>query len=338
MSDVQKRKLRPARRQVKVGEVDLTEKVQPGKEYNIWYNKWAGGDKEDALANQTLSQTRCVIARDEGYTRADTTGNRFCCVFFARGCCPYGAECSYLHRLPAPNQIIEHSRDCFGREKHAEYRDDMGGVGSFNRTNRTLYVGKIHESPDRDQGKETLLRHFGEWGKIERWNILHNRGIAFVTYKYEANAQFAKEAMQHQSMDMDEILNVRWATEDPNPGEKKLEDKRIAIEGKKVIASKLDPQLVEASQSLRALEEGNEADYYPIEALEEPDVVDERPAKRARADEPQGGILGGDALENIKFYAEMARKNAAEERNRKVPAKATGVALLGGYGSGEESD
>jgi hypothetical protein len=44
----------------------------------------------------------------------------------------------------------------------------MGGVGSFNRTNRTLYVGKVHESPDRDQGKETLLRHFGEWGKIER--------------------------------------------------------------------------------------------------------------------------------------------------------------------------
>lgn len=40
-------------------------------------------------------------------------------------------------------------------------------------------------------------------------NILYNRGIAFVTYKYEANAQFAKEAMQHQSMDMDEILNVR---------------------------------------------------------------------------------------------------------------------------------
>ncbi len=34
MSDVQKRKLRPARKQVKVGEVDLTEKVQPGKEYS----------------------------------------------------------------------------------------------------------------------------------------------------------------------------------------------------------------------------------------------------------------------------------------------------------------
>lgn len=34
MSEAQKRKLRPARKQVKVGEVDLSEKVQPGKEYS----------------------------------------------------------------------------------------------------------------------------------------------------------------------------------------------------------------------------------------------------------------------------------------------------------------
>lgn len=31
-----------------------------------------------------------------------------------------------------------------------------------------------------------------------------------MSYTHEANAQFAKEAMQCQSMDMDEILNVRW--------------------------------------------------------------------------------------------------------------------------------
>jgi hypothetical protein len=63
-------------------------------------------------------------------------------------------------------QLIDYSRDCFGREKHAEYRDDMGGVGSFNRSNRTLYIGKMQESPDKKQTEETLLRHFGEWGKI----------------------------------------------------------------------------------------------------------------------------------------------------------------------------
>lgn len=62
--------------------------------------------------------------------------------------------------------LLDHSRDCFGREKHSEYRDDMGGVGTFNRTNRTLYIAKMQESPDKKQTEETLLRHFGEWGKI----------------------------------------------------------------------------------------------------------------------------------------------------------------------------
>jgi hypothetical protein len=152
------------------------------------------------------------------------------------------------------------------------------------------------------------------------------------------NAQFAKEAMQHQSMDMDEILNVRWATEDPNPGAQKAEDQRIIKEGRKVIASKLDEGLVEAAQTLRALEEGNEQDLYAIEASAE--VQDDaRPAKRARADEPAEGILGGAALDNIKYYAEMARKQAEEARTRKTPAaKATGVALLGGYGSDSDDE
>ena len=58
------KKLRPARKQVKPGDVVKTETVQTGKEYStccksslhvfrlttavdIWYNKWAGGDRED---------------------------------------------------------------------------------------------------------------------------------------------------------------------------------------------------------------------------------------------------------------------------------------------------
>jgi hypothetical protein len=47
-------------------------------------------------------------------------------------------------------------------------------------------------------------------GRRYTGNILYNRGIAFVTYESEHNASFAKEAMANQSMDMEEILNVRW--------------------------------------------------------------------------------------------------------------------------------
>lgn len=133
---------------------------------------------------------------------------------------------------------------------------------------------------------------------------------------------------------------LRWATEDPNPGGKAAEDKRIAQEGRKVIASKLEDNLIEASQTLRALEDGDIDDLYEIE--QQPEVSeDTRPAKRSKAEDgkpaPKAGLLGGDTLENIKYYAELARKQAEEDRTRKVPAKA-GMGLLSGYGSGDDSD
>lgn len=41
----------------------------------------------------------------------------------------------------------------------------MGGVGSFTRMNRTLYIGKITESRNT---AEVVEKHFEEFGEIER--------------------------------------------------------------------------------------------------------------------------------------------------------------------------
>jgi hypothetical protein len=60
------------------------------------------------------------------------------------------------------------SKDCFARDKFADYRDDMGGVGSFGRINRTLYVGRIKETGDGEHTEEVVRRHFSMWGEIER--------------------------------------------------------------------------------------------------------------------------------------------------------------------------
>ena len=60
------------------------------------------------------------------------------------------------------------SKDCFARDKFADYRDDMGGVGSFNRQNRTLYIGRIKETGNGQETEEVVTRHFREWGTIER--------------------------------------------------------------------------------------------------------------------------------------------------------------------------
>jgi hypothetical protein len=93
---------------------------------------------------------------------------RYCCLFFSRGCCPYGWECEYLHTLPDPERALpDSSKDCFARDKFADYRDDMGGVGTFTRQNRTLYVGRIKETGAGPETEVVVRRHFKEWGDIE---------------------------------------------------------------------------------------------------------------------------------------------------------------------------
>ncbi len=143
-----RRKKRPARPQVDPALVKSEQPAQTGTVFNIWYNKWSGGDREDKYLSQTHAKGRCNIALDSGYTRADKVTGSYFCLFFARGVCPKGQDCAYLHRLPGTYDIFNPNVDCFGRDKFSDYRDDMGGVGSFMRQNRTIYVGRIAVTED----------------------------------------------------------------------------------------------------------------------------------------------------------------------------------------------
>ncbi|TFK18185.1 hypothetical protein FA15DRAFT_603758 [Coprinopsis marcescibilis] len=348
------KKLKPARKQVNAGDVVKTEAVQTGKEYNIWYNKWAGGDREDSYSNKTKSQTRCNVKKDSGLTRANTTGNKYTCLFFSRGCCPYGWECEYRHTLPDPNDTLpDSSKDCFAREKFADYRDDMGGVGSFNRQNRTLYVGRIKETGPGPETEVIVKRHFKEWGTIERIRVLQYRSVAFVTYEHECHAQFAKEAMACQSLDNDEILNVRWATEDPNPTQKLAEKRRLEEIGKEAIMSRMDPRIVDAMRAVRALEEGIVLQNDDKEYVDEPEAPEpKRRRVQERGDSPppsraidappppqSNGLLSADTLESLKYFAEIRKRNggvAPQQAVTRPPvAKPAGLGL-GGYGSDDD--
>ncbi|KAF8655985.1 hypothetical protein AX16_002845 [Volvariella volvacea WC 439] len=374
------KKLKPARKQVKPGQVVKTETVQTGKEYNIWYNKWAGGDREDSYSNKTKSQTRCNMKKDTGLTRANTTGMRYTCLFFARGCCPYGWECEYLHCLPDPDAALpDSSKDCFARDKFADYRDDMGGVGSFNRQNRTLYVGRIKETGSGLETEEVVFRHFREFGDIERddsetgWavKVLQYRSVAFVTYKSELHAQFAKEAMACQSLDNDEILNVRWATEDPNPVSKVAEKRRLEELGREAIQSRIDTRIINAMRAIRALEDGEEVDEAGYlkqnseegqgEELSSAEDTSEPGNKRRKLENvvegeestgsPQPpeqqskpvpiGILSSDTLESLKYFNEIRKRNGAPTpvlaplKARAPPPAPSGLGLAD-YGSDDE--
>lgn len=189
--------------------------------------------------------------------------------------------------------------------------------------------------------------------------VLQYRSVAFVTYVYEGNAQFAKEAMACQSLDNDEILNVRWATEDPNPESKVAEKRRLEDMGREAISSKMDPRIVEAMRAVRALEDGEEApDEGPdIEEMEE-DGEDERSAKRPRLalengdaevdqvpeSEPEvpqaSGLLSADTLESLKYFTEIRKRQAnsngfVQSSSAPKPPPPTGLGLAD-YGSDED--
>lgn len=208
---------KPARLQVDPELIPDDDKPpQTGHTFNVWYLQWAGGDP--TTRGQIKLKFRLNVANDSGYTRAKE-GKSPICLFYARGCCFKGKECSFLHRPPKPEDIRMHTQDCFGRDKTAEYKDDMSGVGLLARTNRTLYVGGIIPT---DHIHDQISKQFLEYGAIDQIKVLPTKKCAFVRYRLEAEAQFAKEVMDAQSLGEKDILSVRWAIEDMSQDSQKL--------------------------------------------------------------------------------------------------------------------
>lgn len=352
-----RRKRRPARPQVDPSTLKSEPPPQTGTIFNIWYNKWSGGDREDKYLSQTAAAGRCNIATDSGYTRADKVTGSYFCLFFAKGLCPKGHECEYLHRLPGIHDLFNPNVDCFGRDKHSDYRDDMGGVGSFMRQNRTLYIGRIHVTDDIE---EVVARHFAEWGQVDRIRVLTSRGVAFVTYTNEANSQFAKEAMAHQSLDHSEILNVRWATVDPNPLAQKREARKIEEQAAEAVRRALpeefvreiegrDPEArkrkrIEGGFGLQGYEAPDEVWYArsmavhggetaEIEGGEERYLIEDGPVDEARAQEEVGGILSSSTLAALRDYSAQTNGKMLASQAQRAPA-----GPLVAYGSDDESD
>jgi len=189
---------------------------------NIWYGRNQGFDKDGR--DKEAAESRCNLNEDAGATKADASGirgKRFFCLHFAHGMCAKGAECTFFHRAPTPDDDArcDEMLDCFGRARHAKHRDDMGGTGSFMKPSRTLFVGNLlkQKYASNAELEATITRHFEEWGELENCNVIHRLSIAFPRYRLRTSAEFAKEAMSCQSLDKGEILSIKWAHDDPNP-------------------------------------------------------------------------------------------------------------------------
>src|SRR5271154_7374271 len=76
-----RKKRRPARPQVDPSTMKSEPPPQTGTIFNIWYNKWSGGDREDKYLSKTAAAGRCHISTDSGWTAADKTPGSFFCLF-----------------------------------------------------------------------------------------------------------------------------------------------------------------------------------------------------------------------------------------------------------------
>ncbi|KAJ3340672.1 Dom-3 Z [Gonapodya sp. JEL0774] len=196
-------------------------------QYNIWYNRWLG-DLDRKKGGLTLHSSapvqlnehlRGVIHFKIQDTRVVHANDRI--VAFSASI----LRMDVAAKVPNANIFtvslaLKTKSDGRGRRTalgeqntSAENRDDMGGTGSFLKDSRTLYMNRI--APYKDI-KAVVIKHYSEFGEIEHVNVLPSKNVAFVRFRHRLQAEFAKEAMFGQSLDSNEILNVRWATADPH--------------------------------------------------------------------------------------------------------------------------
>lgn len=322
--------MKPARLQIDPATINASGKPeQTGQVFNIWYGKWTGGETN---GRQLLvhAKTRCHVSRDSGYTRADrhvpagtVNADKYFCLYFARGSCCNGKHCEYLHRIPGQLDSLPRTVDCFGREKFFDYREDMAGVGTFERVNKTLFVSKINTMEDNVEMR--ISKAFGEFGKIERIRVIKPKKIAFVTFQLESQAQFAKEAMYGQSLvddDPAESLNIRWANEDPNP-QAKRRDRRQAAENALQTAEKL-------VKSIENAQNGEEI-HQPV--VEEPAEEGAKETGKPLAIEPRKrSIISVDHLRALRKIRKV-RGGRVEKTKKKVKGGLSGIM---GYSSDED--
>eukprot|EP01029_Cantina_marsupialis_P022763 TRINITY_DN5579_c0_g1_i1.p1 TRINITY_DN5579_c0_g1~~TRINITY_DN5579_c0_g1_i1.p1 ORF type:complete len:506 (+),score=137.03 TRINITY_DN5579_c0_g1_i1:121-1638(+) len=257
---------RPARKQVDKDEMGVVEGLH---EKNIYFDKFLTFEKDDGTVDP--AETRCVISRDAGYTKADKAkqNNKTCfCIHFARGACAHGKECNYYHRIPMTNDMrwIDEFHDVFGRKRHKAKREDMRGVGSFEEECKSLFVTGLKYIPNYDV-ISVLKIHFGEWGPVERVFPIQKQAAAVVRFRTRYHAEFAKVAMTGQELDKKEVVGIRWAYEDKNvkglemkdaANERESEQKEIQKELQRIQQLKRKAELNRQQQQNELQQQENE--------------------------------------------------------------------------------
>lgn len=172
--------------------------------------------------------------------------------------------------------------------------------------------------------------------------VLHGRGCGFVKYRNEANAQFAKEAMGSQSLDEGETLNVRWATEDPNPKAIVEERKRVLDTGTEGVTKKLamDTELIHATRQIEALQNGlpppppiEQISDKPVnenEIEDEDKTINQNQQQKPQETQSNNKLLSGSSIQALKNLAQV---QVTKPTSVPINKPNGGLSGLSGYGS-----
>ena len=268
-------------------------------------------------APKTLRAHRCDPHRDAGTTLATTHATTpLRCVFFARGTCHRGPTCNYVHEVP-DDAFFAYAKtqpqfDCFGRQRSGE---DLTNCNDC--TTLFIWLGGLlvnHKGGEKGEIEGMLRDDFAVFGPIAFINVILNKTIAFVRFKYRSSAEFAKEAMTRQRLTGDgsgTVLDVRWANEDPNPVAKarvkrEREERFVqAVEGKEINANNEDDEDADDEDDDDEVEEEEDWRRYVTSSDEE--VVDEEGEDCGGAGGRAGGAVAtekeGGAVKNAGLFA-----------------------------------
>lgn len=297
---------------VQVSESELPSSIpsQTGLVFNVWYNKWSQGLNEQ---KRFVNPYKLEPGRHAGLTRGDKQGTQFFCLYFAKGMCCLGKRCQYMHHIPEDEDIARLSMktdvlDCFGREKFGSYRDDMGGVGTFRKMNRTLYIGGLSGALNNKQLRapqiESRIRFvFASLGEIDRVRYVEAKNCAFVKFRRSANAEFAKEAMSNQTMllpsdkeweDRKEGTGLlcKWANDDPDPEARRREEEEQKSESVRMMVKILDNHMSSTAAVQRADAEASspvpDADNPHETSIFGQELLDKVKRRKVIKDKPAG--------------------------------------------------
>eukprot|EP00793_Prasinoderma_coloniale_P006785 PRCOL_00001615-RA len=336
---------RPARQQRASGPMRSANR---DAEINLWHGGRIGDHaRRGRNAPRIAVDTRVDVAVDSGDTLAsEGSATASICTYFAGGCCSAGARCSFLHRLPlgADERRLGNGVDCFGRNRHATQRHDMGGVGCVLFPNRSLYVnyegtfkagGRTARPTPAEAVKAIALDNFKEFGPVAGIHVVPTKCLLFVRYHWRCSAEFALEALSGRRLmgaavpaDADPLV-IKWAHEDPNPMSKRREEgivREAVAAARSKRAADMPPEALRAIQMRRlATEHG----VYP-------DTSAQFAAALGSVEGPQrpAGAVSFDPDEYEDVCCEVTRV----EEGGPSPKSAEALTLLGAYGSDSDSE